>query len=346
MNPLSQQDQSTSEYDVAVIVPMYNAADTISAALDSIVATNYKRLQVVIVDDGSTDGSVEIVNEYNRSHGSLAITLAQHPRGENHGASASRNLGARLSSGRYLAFLDADDRYLPNRFEESIQILERRPEVSAVFGRFQFEIVGDQSNEEFRDVSDDVLSSQKSQIDLIIDDDELFRAYLRGISGVHTSSITIRRDCFFKLGGFARLRYAEDHMLWTKLIGSHKVARIGGEAISIYRIHPQSLCSSGISTFEFVSAPVVAQAAALRWLKLHNVLENNRRTLEDMTRGKLYYLGSKMLSKPPGWRWRTIALACSCAVIMPRLLKERTFYGLLIHLVMGTTKTEHSSVHD
>ncbi len=110
---------------VSVIIPAYNAAPFIRAALRSVAAQTYRNLEVIVVDDGSTDDTCEQVLGCDPT-----ITLVRQPNG---GAAVARNTGIERSHGAYVAFLDADDVWLPRKVERLVDALERRPGVAAAY---------------------------------------------------------------------------------------------------------------------------------------------------------------------------------------------------------------------
>ena len=99
---------------VSVIVPVYNVAPYLREALDSVVGQSYRNLEIIIVDDGSTDGSSEICDEY------LSDLRVQVIHQENRGLSNARNVGLDLSSGVYIAFLDSDDAFHPDFVQKMV----------------------------------------------------------------------------------------------------------------------------------------------------------------------------------------------------------------------------------
>ena len=102
---------------ISVIIPVYNREKTIKYCLDSVLTQTYKNLEVILVDDCSTDNSINIINSYNDSRIKL-FTLDK-----NSGAQYCRNFGIKKASYDWIAFLDSDDEWLPDKLEKQVQIL-------------------------------------------------------------------------------------------------------------------------------------------------------------------------------------------------------------------------------
>ena len=109
---------------VSVIIPNYNYAQYLPCALDSVLAQTYSNFEIIVVDDGSQDNSREVLNSY----GKTARFISQ----ENQGVSEARNRGVRESSGEWVAFLDADDIWLPTKLEKQIHRILAEPELGLV----------------------------------------------------------------------------------------------------------------------------------------------------------------------------------------------------------------------
>lgn len=119
MNPLDT-------HLVSVIIPVYNGERFLSAALDSVFAQDYRPIEVIVVDDGSTDQSVEIVSNYTEVH---------YIHQANQGPGAARNTGIAAARGEFFAFLDADDIWLPKKLSIQISYLLEHPQVGYVIAR-------------------------------------------------------------------------------------------------------------------------------------------------------------------------------------------------------------------
>ena len=112
-------------------MPLYNAARTVAASLESVLAQTYTKLEILVVDDGSTDEGVAIC----RSYGDSRIQIVPQ---QNRGLAGARNTGIRHSSGAILAFLDSDDLWLPEKIERHVQHLEANPSVGVSYSRSAF----------------------------------------------------------------------------------------------------------------------------------------------------------------------------------------------------------------
>lgn len=106
--------------DISVIIPLYNKGKYIVRALDSVFAQTYQDFEVIVVDDGSTDNGLEIVQQYRDSRLRLI-------RQANAGPGAARNRGLKASKAPFVAFLDADDEWLPEFLEVSVSSLKSQP---------------------------------------------------------------------------------------------------------------------------------------------------------------------------------------------------------------------------
>lgn len=116
-------DKGEIQYKITAVIPVYNRKKTIRRCIDSVLAQTYPIFEIIVVDDGSSDGTTDIIE---RTYGEKVSLIRQ----KHKGAQAARNLGIKEAKGEYIAFLDSDDEWLPRKTE--IQVQELRKNKNAV----------------------------------------------------------------------------------------------------------------------------------------------------------------------------------------------------------------------
>jgi glycosyltransferase involved in cell wall biosynthesis len=116
---------------VSVVMPLYNSASTVAASLDSVLAQTYPNIEILVVDDGSTDDGVGLCRQYD----DVRLRIVQQ---KNRGLAGARNTGIRHATGSILAFLDSDDLWLPEKVERHVQHLQSNPVVGVSYSRSAF----------------------------------------------------------------------------------------------------------------------------------------------------------------------------------------------------------------
>ncbi len=122
---------------VSIVIPIFNAENFLHETIASVLAQSYHYWELLLVDDGSTDRSVQIGRQYAAQY-PARIRYLEHPNHENHGVCTSRNLGVLHAKGSYIAFLDADDVWLPHKLEHQVGILETHTEVGMVYSMSRY----------------------------------------------------------------------------------------------------------------------------------------------------------------------------------------------------------------
>src|SRR5262245_19685019 len=122
---------------VSIIVPFFNTAPFIAEAIESVRAQHYDAWELLLIDDGSSDGSTEIAQDYARRYPDQIRYLAHEGR-QNRGKSTTRNLGLRQARGEYVTFLDADDLFLPDKLARQVKLLNAQPAAGMVYGRTEW----------------------------------------------------------------------------------------------------------------------------------------------------------------------------------------------------------------
>ncbi|MHC4695994.1 MAG: glycosyltransferase family 2 protein [Planctomycetota bacterium] len=201
---------------VSIIVPTYNRAELLPRALDSITAQTFDDWEIVLVDDGSTDDTEALATEYGRRLGDRFIYVRQ----SHAGCAAARNGGIDVCRGRFVAFLDSDDEYLPRKLERQLALFECRPELGLVYGDFAYvdlegkchDSVFDTSAELAREVPFETVSPG-----LCVCTGSLFEVLVRGYF-IGTIAGMIRKEV---LGDGIRFRevpsYGEEWLFYLKV---------------------------------------------------------------------------------------------------------------------------------
>src|SRR5271170_5133976 len=115
---------------VDIIIPAFNAANYLPTAVESVLSQTFDDWRILLVDDGSTDNTAEVVAPFQDRLGPKLSYIKQN----NRGLPAARNSAIRASTAEFLALLDADDVWLPCRLEESLKCFENRPQVGLAYG--------------------------------------------------------------------------------------------------------------------------------------------------------------------------------------------------------------------
>ena len=209
---------------VSVIIPAFNAAETLAEAVYSAVNGTHKYLEILIVDDFSTDDTdrvgVQLADEYSR------IQYFRNP--ENYGVSKSRNLMIYQATGKYVAFLDSDDTWEPNKLEFCLKMLQDNPEVKAVAHALRYL---DKRGNKLSYVP--TYPTTKAQMQKIKETGES--------PWVFPSSVVVDRSILLSEGGFAEdWQVGEDTELFTKIAQKHGLLAATAP-LGNYRIRGNSL---------------------------------------------------------------------------------------------------------
>jgi glycosyltransferase involved in cell wall biosynthesis len=238
---VSGQKEGTVLPRVSVIMPFYNLERFIPESIESVLAQTYPHWELLLIDDGSTDGSTGIAQDYARAHPDR-IRYLSHESRENRGASASRNLGIRRARGEYIALLDADDVWVTNKLEEQVPLLDAHPEVGSLYGRtlYWYSWTGRR-----QDRNRDFVDHRIFPDGTILNPPALLVAILRGKTAVPgTCSLLARRSVVEQVGGFEEsfIRVYTDQVFYAKLFLAAPVL-IAGQCWDRYRQHEDSSCS-------------------------------------------------------------------------------------------------------
>jgi len=254
------------DFRVSVVVALFNKFDYIAECLHSIEKSTENWCEIIIVDDGSTDGSFEIAEEFVKRCSRARIF--RHSNNKNMGVSASRNLGICMSKGQYLAFLDADDVMLPNRFKKTLKILREYPVLDGVVEAV--DLMFDKDS----DADDWVFSRKILGADAAINTDKFLEALFDGRCLPQTASITVTKSLIEKVGMYNEgLRLSEDFHLWLRLMAVGNFKSLGFDhVVARYRRHSGNTWTP--SAFDsFRDLDIIADV--LGWAKLNRSVLNS-----------------------------------------------------------------------
>jgi len=238
---------------VSVVIPAYNAAATVTAAIESVLAQTRPPDEIVVVDDGSKDDTSAVVERFGP-----AVRLVRQA---NAGCGQARNTGAREARGTWLAFLDADDLWLPTKLER--QLPETADPLIAV-------VVCRKHNEDGR-----LLGRRFAFDDLWTKNDAI------------VSSSLVRRSAFEEAGGFWRERACEDYHLWLRLTADGWAMANVPEDLVVYAPTAQSL-SRQVESFAAAELACLRDIAARVQMPASRVNERLARCYQRHARGAVY----------------------------------------------------------
>jgi glycosyltransferase involved in cell wall biosynthesis len=244
---------------ISVIIPVYNSGKYVGDAVASIVHQEHVA-EVILVEDGSRDDSLAMCRGLREEN--AKVLLVRHPKGENQGAGASRNVGVNSSRSALLAFLDADDIALPNRFGLPLEVLAQNPSVDGVYEAVGTMFDSSSDKERWEALG---FSNQLTTVTKVLPPRELFYNLVLWKCGyIHLNGLVVRKRLFHKVGGFnTALRLHQDSDLITKLaaMGTLVPGRLT-EPVAVRRVH------SGNRYMQWREDAL--QSRLLQWKALYN----------------------------------------------------------------------------
>jgi glycosyltransferase involved in cell wall biosynthesis len=235
-----QINKNNQKKIVSVIICFFNAKKFLKEAIKSVFAQTYKHWELLLIDDGSTDRSTKIARQYAERY-PQKVSYIEHAKHRNLGTSVSRNVGINKSNGEYIAFLDSDDVWLPQKLEEQIQIMTSHPKVAMVYGpALQWY---NWSDEPVKGKSD-FLQELGVKANIVIESPNLLKEFLKNENIVPSpSGVLVRRKIICREGGFEEKfpTLFDDQVLYVKICFVSAVF-VAGKCWIKYRNHPDSLC--------------------------------------------------------------------------------------------------------
>lgn len=221
---------------VSVVIPAYNARAHIGEALDSIIDQDYEPLEIILVDDGSQDGTADYVTKH--------YPRVRLIRKENGGAATARNAGMKASSGEYIAFMDSDDLWLPGKLSAQMNHLAHHPEIQMICTGFAVWRPDEQGH---FPPPESLIPSQAAGDDNAVDPNLSGWIYHKLLldNTVWTTTVVMRRALMLKVGEFDEtLRLGQDYDYWlraSRITEIHTLKR----TLALYRQHDKSATARG-----------------------------------------------------------------------------------------------------
>lgn len=213
---------------ISVIIPAYNHELFIGAAIESVLSQTLGDLELIIIDDGSTDSTAGVIKSYDDSR----LTYYYQ---ENQDAYNTINRGLGLAKGEYVAILNSDDVYTPNRLERLVEVQKQ----GAAQCLFTDVIPISDSGETFNDPDFGWNVWHRNNREYYFESGDLYTAFLHGNFMVTTSNLFMTKEAVEKVGKFCSLRYLHDYDFIFRMMLAHpgKVQYLDDEKLLYYRIH-------------------------------------------------------------------------------------------------------------
>ena len=207
-------------FPLSVVIPAYNAESTLGRALNSVLSQTCPANEIIVVDDGSTDGTAKVAESFGES--------VNFFRKENGGSSSARNFGISKCQYEWVAFLDSDDAWLPCHNEHFRDLLLNHPELHWAFGRYEIE----KNGQRVRLSSLGCLATEK-QHGAIFDPLNL----LATKCSIWTGAVVVRRSFLKEVGGFdERQKTSHDTDLWFRLALAHRQIGFASQPVAKYNV--------------------------------------------------------------------------------------------------------------
>lgn len=309
---------------VSVVIPVYNAGKALCRAVDSVLSQSFTDYEIIIVDDGSTDDTPDIIKGYGDK--------IRYIRQENSGASIARNAGIQAAQGRWIAFLDADDQWLPEKLKKQIGLLSRNPDLVWCAGNF-IQTDGARSAPRIRPSAiRDALAGR----DYI---ENYFEEAAKGRCIIQTSTVIVEKCVFDKTGLFdPHFLRAQDTDMWWRIAHAYpKIGFIAEPAVKVFMdIHEPTLQERRLEVKSGKNARLLMNKH-LKLANRHGDIERFKMFAEKFMRSRLgisIYHGYKnesrtMIREFKGlfpWYWRIGAYLLTAAPKLTHLLGSSLLY--------------------
>lgn len=208
-----------NERSLTVIIPTYNRREALLRAITSVMEQSHEVSEIIIIDDKSNFSVEDLLRSYHKrllKEEKLKVITNE----KNIGSAASRNIGARHAIGKYVAFLDSDDTWLPNKCQEQIKLFEANDSIDLVYC------------DQFLNRSGKLLKSGK-----ILHTNDVLHHLSNGWTAPNTSTLMFKKDSFLNVGGFSEnLKSCQDHDLWFKVASQNFKIQVVMEPLTVFNL--------------------------------------------------------------------------------------------------------------
>ena len=273
---------SAVDFSVSVVVPVYNAARFVTEAVESALAQP-ETAEVILVEDASPDNSLAVCRTLTEQYDQ--VRLYQHPGGVNRGAGPSRNLGMEKSTRGFIAFLDADDYYLPGRFSTAGSVFNTNPDCDAVYDAVGIHFEDERARQRW--LASNMAVVQMTTMTRHVPPEDLFGVLTKGGSGhIHLDGLVIRRS-ILQRSGFMNEEIADtlhedtDFILKLAAVGRMLPAGID-KPVSMRRVHAENRVSAPRSAASVYRDQMRLRVATYRWCRKAGLREHQRLSFKRM----------------------------------------------------------------
>lgn len=278
--------------EISVIIPVYNASRYVTQAVESALAQP-ETAEVLLMEDGSPDNALEICQGLAEKHDK--VRLLRHPHGENRGAAASRNLGMLNAKYDYIAFLDADDYFLPNRFIQTAMVFEQNPDCGGVYEAIGTVVEDDEAKERWR-ASGEMQQEIITMTRVVPPGELLERLALGGAGYFHLDGLVFRKE-LLNVTGFMdeELRLHQDNEFFFRLAAATSLFPGSiAKSIAMRRVHWNNRITSPEVKAKLYESRLKMWISSFRWFNRNRSHQQSRIICKGLLK---HYLKSDIYSQ-------------------------------------------------
>jgi glycosyltransferase involved in cell wall biosynthesis len=227
-------DDNNSPFTVSVVIPAYNAEKFIARAIDCVLSQTHQPNEIIIVDDGSTDGTAKIIQQY----GQKICYIYQ----KNAGAASARNTGIKAAKYDWIAFLDADDQWQPEKLQLQIELLRRNPDLTWATCNYIIHTYPDNR---------ETMAWPAQKATSLLSGKEYLNSYIVAITagmGWNPASMIVSRQVLEQAGLFSTgMRYVEDLDMWLSIAYRHPQIGYVNQPLVVYHCGTEGSFTSEMS---------------------------------------------------------------------------------------------------